>query len=128
MWAGIVILPLEEPARFNPGQLEKLCDKMGETRAEAEVAFALDRLSALLGEVARLRSEGGKREELTEVLTALVRDARLIGMASLSRVGHHVLDCLASGDPTALAATLARLERVGDRSIHAVWDLEALSG
>lgn len=127
MRAGITELPLEEPARFNPGQLEQLCINMGETRAEAEVAYALQRLSALLAEVALLR-DTGRRDHLEEVLAALIRDAELIGMATLARVGRHVLDCLGSGDPTALAATLARLERVGDRSIHAVWDLDDLSG
>lgn len=128
MRAGILELPLEEPARFNPGQLELLCDRMGESQAEAEVAYALDRLSALLSEVSNMRARGAPKDELVEVLAALVNDAQLIGMASLARVGRHVLDCLDSGDPTALAATLARLERVGDRSIHAVWDLEDLSG
>ena len=127
MRAGIVDLPLGEPARFNPGQLEKLCDRLGEVRAEAEVAFALDRLATLLDEIGRLGTRGD-RNELEEVLAALVRDARLIGMATLARVGRDVLDCLDTGDPTALAATLARLERVGDRSIHAIWDLEDLSG
>jgi hypothetical protein len=127
MRAGITILPLGEPARFNPGQLEKLCDRMGESRAEAEVAFALERLSTLLSEAAALR-QLGSRDALEEVVASLVRDAQLIGMATLAGVGRHVLDCLDSGDPTAIAATLARLERVGDRSIHAVWDLEDLSG
>jgi len=127
MRAEIVQLPLGEPARFNPGQLEKLCDRLGELRAEAEVALALDRLSALLDEVARLalRSEP---VALEQALAALVRDAHLIGMATLAGVGRNVLDCLGSGDATALAATMARLSRVGDRSIHAIWDLEDLSG
>jgi hypothetical protein len=127
MRAGITELPLEEPARFNPGQLEQLCIRMGESRAEAEVGHALQRLATLLAEVALLR-RGGRRDDLEEVLAALIRDAQLIGMASLARVGRHVLDCLDSGDATALAATLSRLERIGDRSIHAVWDLEDLSG
>lgn len=127
MRAMVTELPLGEPARFNPGQLEKLCDRLGELRAEAEVACALDRLSTLMDEVTRI-GRHGDHDELEEVLAALVRDAGLIGMATLSRVGRNVLDCLDTGDPTALAATLARLERVGDRSIHAVWDLEDLSG
>ncbi|MBF9057701.1 hypothetical protein HKCCSP123_00760 [Rhodobacterales bacterium HKCCSP123] len=127
MRAGITVLPLEEPARFNPGQLEQLCNRLGEIRAEAEVGFALQRLSTLLAEVAKLR-DTGQRDQLEEVLDALIRDAQLIGMATLARVGGHVLGCLDGGDPTALAATLARLERIGDRSIHAVWDLEDLSG
>jgi hypothetical protein len=127
MRAGITELPLGEPARFNPGQLEKLCDRLGEQRAEAEVALALDRLSRQLDAVARLRA-GGDRPALEAALAALVADAQLIGMATLAGVGRHVLDCLGSGDGIALAATMARLERVGDRSIHAVWDLEDLSG
>jgi hypothetical protein len=127
MRAGITHLPLGEPARFNPGQLEQLCDRLGETRAEAEVARALDRLALRLAEVPRLRAAGDRRG-LAAVIGALVADAQLIGMATLAGVGRHVLDCLDSGDPVALAATLARLERVGDRSIHAVWDLEDVSG
>jgi len=126
MRGGITQLPLGEPARFNPGQLEKLCDRLGELRAEAEVAQALERLSTLLDELNRLASTG-PHSALEEVLAALVRDARLIGMATLARVGRNVLDCLELGDPVALAATMARLERVGDRSIHAIWDLEDLS-
>jgi len=100
---------------------------MGETRAEAEVAHALGRLSTLLQDVSRL-GRHARPGDLQHVLAALVRDAGLIGMATLARVANNVLDCLASDDPTALAATLARLERVGERSIHAIWDLEDLSG
>ena len=78
-------------------------------------------------EQTRLRATD-RRDDLAAALAAVIRDAQLIGMATLARVGRHVLDCLDSGDPTALAATLARLDRIGDRSIHAVWDLEDLSG
>ncbi len=127
MRVRITLLPLEEPARFNPGQLEQLCERLGDARAEAEVSHALQRLSTLLAEVAILR-DTGQHDALEEVLAALVRDAQLIGMATLARVGRNVLDCLDSGDPTALAATSARLDRIGERSLHAVWDLEDLSG
>lgn len=127
MTAGITELPLGEPAGFNPGQLELLCDRLGEQRAEAEVAYALDRLATLLDQIAPLKQTGDHRA-LEAVLAALVRDARMIGMATLAQAGRHVLDCLESGDTIALAATLARLERVGDRSIHAIWDLEDVSG
>lgn len=127
MTAVVTMLPLGEPARFNPGQLEKLCEKLGDLRAETEVAHALDRLSALLDELARCRG-GTDHGDMAAMLESLVRDAQLIGMATLARVGQNVVDCLRGGDPTALAATLARLLRVGDRSIHAIWDLEDVSG
>ena len=127
MRAGVTELPLGEPAGFNPGQLELLCDRLGEQRAEAEVAYALYRLATLLDQIAPLKQTGDHRA-LETLLAALVRDARMIGMATLAQAGRHVLDCLESGDTVALAATLARLERVGDRSIHAIWDLEDVSG
>ena len=127
MRAGVTELPLGEPAGFNPGQLELLCDRLGEQRAEAEVAYALDRLATLLDQIAPLKQTGDHRA-LETLFAALVRDARMIGMATLAQAGRHVLDCLESGDTIALAATLARLERVGDRSIHAIWDLEDVSG
>lgn len=127
MRAGVTELPLGEPAGFNPGQLELLCDRLGEQRAEAEVAYALDRLATLLDQIAPLKQTGDHRA-LETLLAALVRDARMIDMATLAQAGRHVLDCLESGDTIALAATLARLERVGDRSIHAIWDLEDVSG
>ncbi len=127
MRAFVTELPLDEPARFNPARLEDLCDLVGETKAEDEVAGALDRIARGLG---RLASEAGhpKPQAVRVEHQHLVEDADLIGMASLSRVARDVLACLAEGDPVAYAATLARLHRVGDRSIHAVWDFEDVSG
>jgi hypothetical protein len=127
MRADVTELPLGEPAGFNPGQLEILCEKLGEQRAEAELALALSRLANLLVQIGSLE-RGGDYLVLERSLAALVNDARLIGMATLAQAGRNVLDCLDSGDPIALAATMARLGRVGDRSLHAVWDLEDLSG
>lgn len=126
MRADVSTLPLEEPARFNPGRLEELCDTMGETRAETEVAYALDRLAAHLG-LLRHQADHGLADALERTLFELAGDANLIGMATLARVACDTRACLLAGDPVAFAATLARLERVGDRSIHAVWDLEDLS-
>lgn len=122
----ITELSPEEPARFNPECLEELCLKIGEVRAEAEVALALHRISELLPKLdAMLRiDEPGFAGAVAQV----GRDAELIGMATLGRVARSVLDSHASANHVALAATLARLGRVGERSIHAVWDLEDLSG
>jgi hypothetical protein len=45
---GLHRLHPEEPAQFNPAMLESLCRRIGETRAEAEVARALERISTTL--------------------------------------------------------------------------------
>lgn len=125
--AAVGRLQPEEPARFDPDSLEALCRRIGETRAEAEVARALERISTTLATLDRLKSAEGERH-LGNALRALVRDAELIGMTTLARVARSVLDSRAAGDGIAFSATLARLERVGDRSMLAVWDLEDLSG
>jgi len=127
MLAVVTELPLGEPARFNPERLENLCQQIGETRAEAEVAHALDRIASNLKDLGRPAS-GAAREALRWRLADLVRDAEMIGMATLARVAQDVLTSDAVGDEVAFHATLARLTRVGDRSIHAVWDLDDLSG
>lgn len=116
----------EEPARFNPERLEELCHRIGEVQAEAEVALALHRLSEVLPGLAKLVD--GDAEVFTKTIGQIVRDAELIGMASLARVAQDVLSTFAARNPVAMAATLARLERIGERSIMAVWDLEDLSG
>lgn len=127
MRAFVTELPLGEPARFNPAQLEALCDRVGELRAETEVALALERISQHLVAVGPAVHQGSA-VQLHDLLENLAQDAQLIGMATLARVAKDVLYCLNAADETAFAATLARLERVGDRSIHAVWDLDDLSG
>lgn len=124
---GVTVLRPQEPARFNPDKLEALCRQVGEVRAEAEVALALDRITAVLsrlpGQEAPHDPVDGARD-----LLALSLDAEMIGMATLARVARNVIDALQSGNPVTVAATFARLDRVGDRSIHAVWDLEDVSG
>jgi hypothetical protein len=50
----------EEPAQFDPAMLESLCRRIGETRAEAEVARALERISTTLSALETL-SEHARR-------------------------------------------------------------------
>lgn len=114
-----------EPARFNPERLEELCHRIGEVRAEAEVALALHRISEHLPHLRGFLDENP--DAFSAAIVEIAGDAELIGMATLARVARNVLDSYRSGSAVALSATLARLERVGDRSIHAVWDLEDLS-
>lgn len=122
---NITDLAPDEPARFNPECLEELCLKIGEVQAEAEVALALHRISELLPLLHGMLRDNGSG--FAPAVEQVCKDAELIGMATLSRVARSVLDNFATGNQVALAATLARLDRVGERSIHAVWDLEDLS-
>ena len=73
MRAGVTDLPLAEPARFNPSQLELLCDRLGEHRAEAEVAYALERIAKHLSQLGldRLRADRAALEQSTFERTLL---------------------------------------------------------
>lgn len=122
---SITELAPEEPARFNPDCLEELCLKIGEVRAEAEVAHALHRISELLPNLKDMVHADAN--VFAKAIDQVCKDADLIGMATLARVARNVQDSFAAGNDVALAATMARLDRVGERSIHAVWDLEDLS-
>ena len=112
-----------EVARFDPARLEQLCREKGEAQAESEAAEAL----SVIGRLLRNMGPMGKTlndQELSEYIDALRVSADRIGMSTLARVAGDVRNCIDRGDQAALGATLARLYRVGDRSIHAIFDLD----
>ncbi len=123
---GISILSYDESAGFDPDRLEALCADVGEVRAEAEVAQALDRIGRLLEKIDG-HAPKITRSDLAGVLRQLIAASDLIGMSTLARVSRDVAQCLDGRDPVALSATLSRLRRIGERSILAVWDLDNLS-
>jgi hypothetical protein len=49
-------------------------------------------------------------------------------MRVLSQVARDLADCVTRKDAVAQAAVLARLVRIGDRSLTAVWDLQDMRG
>ena len=113
---------MAEVARFDPARLEQLCREKGEAQAESEAAEALSVIGKLL------RSMGPDKvlsdQDLAEYIDTLRGSADRIGMSTLARVAGDVRTCLDRGDQAAIAATMARLYRVGDRSIHAIFDLD----
>lgn len=127
MERSVTVLRVDEPARFNPDRLEELCATMGEQRAENEVARALELIGTLLQVIAGF-DPVDEAAQIRAPLRELIAASELIGMATLARVGRDVTACLEDGNAVSLHSTLARLHRIGDRSIHAVWDLEDLSG
>ncbi len=123
---SIIELAPQEPACFDPEVLELLCARIGETRAEAEVARALERISTT---VEALPTLGQATDQFLFFITlrSLIRDAELIGMTTLAKASRNALACAGKDHSAAFPATLARLQRVGERSIHAVWELEDMS-
>ncbi|MBY6003762.1 hypothetical protein KUV62_07580 [Salipiger bermudensis] len=119
-------LTLAEPALVDPARLAQLYERFGAQRGEDLVCRAMEELAFRLGQAARLY-ETGDRAELRSCAGALATLADEIGMTVLRRVAESVALCIDSADAVALAAVLARMARVGERSLYAIWDLQDLT-
>lgn len=122
----VVLLAPDEAARLNPDQLGELYVQLGEAGAEDIVCRAMEELASRL-ELIDVQFRTGSFTEMRKNVRALVAISQQVGMQSLAAVAAQVLSCIDGGDPVALAATLARLIRIGERSFSAVWDLQDLS-
>ncbi len=122
----LAVLRHEEGVRLDPDPLVALYSDLGQSGAERVICRAMEEMAARLTDILRHADEGHN--------DALVRGARLlgkvadqIGLASLARVTADVIRTTEVGDETGQAATLARLVRIGDRSLTAVWDLRGMT-
>lgn len=122
----VAVLAPSETAGLDPGRLEALFARLGPEDGEDAVCRAMEELAYRLGQADRFHA-GGRLDEMVTATRALRTIAEEIGMASLARVAEDVLQCIRDADAVALAATLARMARVGERSLYAIWDLQDLS-
>lgn len=113
-----------ESVQLDPDRLEDLFVRLGHRAAEDMVSLALHALSARLGQLEGLHRCGGFRE-MRKCARSLGAIAGQLGMPALARVARDVAACSEAGDPVALAATLARLHRVGEASLASIWDAPA---
>ncbi len=120
-------LRLDEPVRLEHAQISALYESLGDTQAEEVICRAMEELAMRLA----LMERAYAAEDYLAVgksARGLVKIAGQIGMAKLGRVAADVADCAAAGNKTALGATLARLVRISDRSLTAVWETGNLFG
>ncbi|MDF1726307.1 MAG: hypothetical protein P1U53_01030 [Sulfitobacter sp.] len=115
-----------EGVTVDQDRLGLLYHQLGDAGAEEVVCRALEELSQRLARTERLYREGaeGALRKNTRLLMAI---ADQMGMAALARCARDVTLCLDQADPTALAATLSRLLRIGEQSLTAVWDFDGFS-
>ncbi|WP_245875543.1 hypothetical protein [Puniceibacterium antarcticum] len=121
-----MVLAPKENAGLDPDRLEALYSQLGPSAAEDVVCRAMEELALRLAHIDRLFHEHawGDMRKNTRALVAI---ADQIGMTGLACVGGHVISCIDDVDHIALAATLARLNRLGEGSLTAIWDLQDLS-
>ena len=123
---AVLRLKYEEPVRLDRDQLEVLYQSLGPVGADMVVNQALEELAATLGRASKQYREG-RLEDLRASLRALIQVSRQVGMTLLARVARDVFDLSDTYDSAAFGATMARLERIGESSLVAVWDLQDLS-
>ncbi len=116
------IKPLEA-VHVDQDRLGALYSQLGEAGAEDVVCRALEELAMRLSHCEQLFRDGAWAD-LRKNSRSLIAIAEQVGMSALSQVARDVTLCIDRGDTTAVAATLSRLIRVGERSLMLVWDIQ----
>lgn len=112
----------DEGVRLEPDRIVALYAELGPTGAEQLISVAMEDMAVALSVLEKAALKG-IYSELVDAVDALDPLARQVGMDVLVRVARDLLDCAARCDTVAEAAVLARLVRLGDRCLTAVWDL-----
>lgn len=107
-------------------RLGTLYTQLGEAGAEDIVCRAMEELALRMSHCDRLYRENNLAD-LRKNSRSLIAIADQIGLHVLSRVASDVMTCIDQQDTTAIAATLTRLIRIGERSLSAIWDMQDLS-
>lgn len=122
----VVSLKQDEIVRLDPDRLNEIYIELGEARADDVVCRAMEELAIRLGQVEK-HYRHDRLDEMRKATRSLAAIAGQVGMPALARVANDVSTCLAMADPVALAATLSRMLRVGERSLAAIWDMQNLT-
>lgn len=122
----VTLLEQREAVRLDSGRLEQLYLQLGEAGAEDVVCRALEELAVRLSHTERCHRED-RMQDMRKSARSLIAIAEQIGMGALAKVARDVTQCIDADDRVALAATLARLLRIGDRSLSEIWDMQDYS-
>lgn len=113
---NLTVLGVQEPVRVDARRLGEIVGELGESAAQTIICAALEQLAAGLSS-ARRAALAGDMAELSEQAERLSRLAWQVGLPAMAGVAIDVVACAERRDSTALAATLARLMRIGNRSL-----------
>ncbi|WP_093362218.1 hypothetical protein [Tropicimonas isoalkanivorans] len=124
--SAILSLKYSDSIGLDADVLEALYDQLGPFSADTIVSGAVEELAVRLSDIAPLY-RAGRMTDLARLAQSMVAISTQIGLRTLARVAEDVCHCATAEDGTALAATLCRLERIGDRSLTAIWDLQDIT-
>lgn len=124
--SGVNMLMHSEQVRVDADRLTELCVRLGESGAEEVMCRTMEELAVQLAQIEK-EFRRGAVTEMGQLALLIVTGADRIGMQALARVAMDVVQCIDAGDEVALSAVLARLLRIAERSLTAIWDIQDLS-
>ena len=116
----------QETVGLDQDRIEVLYSGMGNSRADRVVARAMEELASRLARIENLY-KCGEVAELQRLAQSMIAVSSEVGMVSFAKVARDVVDVAAARNDTALAACVARLLRIGEGSLMAVWDMQDAS-
>ncbi|MCX7565698.1 hypothetical protein OS189_05020 [Sulfitobacter sp. F26169L] len=123
---NIVNIRVSEQIQLDQARIGTLYSQLGETGAQSVVCRAMEELAARMAQCQTLW-RADKPQQLRKKARSLIAIADQIGMHRLAQVAGDVTATLDAEDTVAVAATLSRLLRIGERSLSAIWSMEDLS-
>ena len=121
----VELLAPKERIVLDHARLQSLFDDLGDGAAEDVVCRTMEELAVRLSYAERL-CRSGQYEEMHKVVRSLIAISEQVGLTLLARVAGDVCACINTSDRVALGATLARLVRIGEHSLSAIWDVDEL--
>jgi len=114
-------LEFEDGVMLDPERLARLYAELGDRDADRLICDAMEDLALSLARIGRAYA-ARDLDAIARLAQDMARLSARIGLGTLERVADSVRICALRADVPGLDATLARLSRVGDRSLSAVWD------
>ncbi len=124
--ANILTVVHKETVQLDPDKLSDLYNELGQRGAEDLVCRAIEELAVRLTHCERLWRSNDVAN-LRKSARSLIAISDQIGMTAMSNIARDVTLAIDSNDTSAMAATLFRLIRVGERSLTAIWDQHDLT-
>ena len=121
-----LLVPRDDP-QIDPGPIARLFAEKGEAGAEHVIGAAMDELVERVGKAENLH-RACRFGDLARMARSIVGVAEEVGFRGVARAASQVCECAMSRDPNALAATIARLGRLTEQSLAAIWDLDPGDG
>ncbi|MEM6306491.1 MAG: hypothetical protein AAF701_00725 [Pseudomonadota bacterium] len=123
----IYVLTHDDAIVMDTELLGDLYENLGEACADTVICRALDDLSTHMATVERCYNTSDMAG-LTQAGMAVADIAQQLGMKNLHSVAQDVGHLSSIADGPALAAAIARLVRLGDRALTAVWEVQDMGG